>query len=234
MTTSFQPFGVTETASVFDNLLVHGPYQLVSVTIDQNAGASGADTDIYAPRGCLLAIDPADSKAEPAAAAETTVAIAATAEVIYNNLQATGPLTLAAQLANPPIPGTVQIAVTADGSATVVDNLGVDDGLGFGTNTGGSYIINYQNGAVIATLAAAPTDTEDLKAGYKHRGLPAMPSLVLAEAVTVGAIKAGDVIRPAYVKGTFHQPNVRGFSEGYRLHLKTLGLHFAPAANLLA
>jgi hypothetical protein len=231
---NYQPEGVSEVSIAYDNLLAHGPYATRSIVMDQNAGASGADADIYAARGTLLAIDPADGKAEPADAAETVVAIDATGEVIQNNLLAADPLDYYVSTALPPIPGTLSIGVTADASATVLDDLGTDDGLGNGRDTGGSFAVNYNNGEVEVHLAAAPTDTEDLKAGYTHRSLPALPTLVLAEDITVGAIKAGDVTTIAFTKGGFHQPSVRGYSAGYQRYLREVGIEINANADLLA
>lgn len=229
MSINFQPSGVDSTAFTPDGLLSSGPLKTESGVLLQAASKSG---DLK--RGHLLARD-ANGKYVALDAAATTIAITTTAEVIVNNLQAAGPLIHDAVTAKPPIPGTLQVAVTADGSATVIDDLGVDNGRGIGSDTGGHYTIDYNTGRIRAVLAAAPTDTEDLKAGYKHRSALAeyaistlsplaLPVAILAEDVTEATIKAGDVTTVVYTAGQFVASKIVGYEVGYKEYLESIGI----------
>lgn len=233
---NFQPSGITQEVYSPDKLLVKGPFETQSVTLLQAASQSGVMA-----RGTMLCINAA-GKFVALDAAETTIALGATTEVLVNNLQAAGPLIHDAATAKPPIPGTLSVGVTADGSATVLDDLGNDNGRGHGSDTGGSFDIDYNTGAIRAVLAAAPTDTEDLKAGYKHRSTLAayggstvapygLPIAILAEEITEAALKAGDVVSLAYVKGTFNSGMLVGYSAGYDYHLNNAGIYVKANVN---
>lgn len=203
------------------------PIETRSITLEQRAGSLDAE---YA-RGRLLNQD-VDGKWHIISSTETTVALDAAGEVIKNNL-ATTDLQIPFKLAKPPIPGTVHLATTADASATVLKELGVDNGEGRGVGADGWFTIDYETGAGIAYLATAPTATNDLKAGYKYRAVDdadaaetqkAMPKAILAEDVPGASVVAGDVVTTAYVAGEFNRSALLGYSAGYEPHLNRLGI----------
>lgn len=218
---------LVETAYAWDGL-IGGEYKGRGITLETRAGSVDAD---YAA-GRLLNID-VDGKYHPISSTETTVALNATGEVIKNNLAATD-LIIPFALAAPPIPGTVALATTADGSATPVIVLGTDNGKGKGVGAGGWFEIDYETGRGVAYLTTAPTATHDLKAGYKNRAVDAadsaetllgMPKAILMENVTGAAIIAGDVKATAAIAGTFVRSKLAGYSAGYEAHLNTLGIY---------
>lgn len=203
------------------------PIETISVTLETRAGSTDAE---YA-RGRLLNQD-VDGKWHIISSTETTVALNASGEVIRNNL-ATTDLQIPFVLAKPPVPGTVQVATTADGSATILKNLGVDNGEGRGVGADGWFIIDYDTGAGVAFLTTAPTATNDLKAGYKYRAVDdadagetqrALPRAILAEDVLGASVVAGDVVTLAYVRGEFRRAALLGYSTGYEGHLNKIGI----------
>lgn len=234
MSSNFQPSVDNALGSIQVNpLLAKGPFVSESITIEQDAGAVAGEYVV----GRLLNKD-VDGKYHLLAAAETTVALAATTEVVIDNLAAasgTAPLPFA--LAKPPIPGTVHLATTATGSATVLKELGTDNGKGVGVGADGSFTIDYETGRGVAYLASAATDTNDLKAGYKHRTpdaadagetLLGLPKVILAEDVDVASLVAGDVVTVAYTKGGFNKELVLSYSAGYKDHLRSIGIELIP------
>lgn len=203
------------------------PIETIACTLEQRAGSTDAE---YA-RGRLLNQD-VDGKWHIISSTETTVALNATGEVIKNNLAGTD-LQIPFTLANPPVPGTVNLATTADGSATVLKQLGVDNGEGRGVGADGWFTIDYDTGTGIAYLATAPTATNDLKAGYKYRAVDAadtaetqraLPRAILAEDIAGASVIAGDVVTVAYVRGEFRRAALLGYSAGYEGHLNKIGI----------
>lgn len=230
MSVSGQPGGITELGSLtYDNLIASGRPLAVGITLEQDAGAVAGE---YI-RGRLLVKD-VDGKYHFVSSTETTVALNATGEVIRNNLlAASGVAPLPFTLANPPIPGTVHLATTADGSATILKELGTDNGQGVGVGADGWFTIDYATGRGVAYLNTAATDTNDLKAGYKYRAIdPAdsgetivgLPTAILAEDILLAAIVAGDVVTAAYVEGEFLASGLSGYSSGYKDHLRSVGI----------
>lgn len=225
---AIQP-SLAETAYTWDGLIA-GEYVGRSGTLETRASS----TDAEYTRGRLLNKD-VDGKYHPLSSTETTVALNATGEVIANNLQAaSGTAPIPFVLAQPPIPGTVTIATTADASATVVAALGTDNGQGYGVGAGGRFTIDYQTGQGVAYLAAAATNGDDLKAGYKHRTpdaadsgetLMALPCAVLLESRTGAEVIAGDVVTTVAIAGTFVRSKLLGYSAGYEAHLNKLGIY---------
>jgi hypothetical protein len=229
MSVTGQPSGIFHTDFVFDALIANGPVKTASVTLERKVGA--VSTDFV--RGRLLQVD-VDGKGHILSSTETTVALNATGEVIKNNLlAASGVAPIPFTLAHPPIPGTVHLATTADGSATILKELGTDNGHGAGSGAGGNFTIDYATGQGVAYLATAATDTNDLKAGYTYRGvdpadagesLSGLPTHILAEDVAAAVIDAADVVVTAYVAGEFLATGLVGYSAGYKPHLRTLGI----------
>lgn len=219
---------LAETAYTWDGL-VGGDYKSRGVILETRAGSVDAEYAV----GRLLNID-VDGKYHPISSTETTVALNATGEVVKNNLAAaSGTAPIPFVLAHPPIPGTVHLATTADGSATVLKELGTDNGHGMGVGADGSFTIDYETGQGIAYLASAATDTNDLKAGYKYRTVDAadsaetllgMPKAILMESVTGAAVIAADVKATAAIAGTFVRSKLLGYSAGYEPHLNRLGI----------
>ena len=217
-------------SSAINSILAKGPFVTKSITIEQDAGAIAGEYVV----GRLLNVD-VDGKYHLLAAAETTVALAATTEVVIDNmLAADGIVPRGFVLAQPPIPGTVHLATTATGSATVVKELGTDNGEGVGVGADGWFSIDYETGKGVAYFTTATTDTHDLKAGYKHRTPDAadsaetrmgMPKVILAEDVTLASVIAGDVRTIAYVSGGFNKELVLSYSAGYEKSLQKLGIH---------
>lgn len=220
-----QPMGMDSVSSYIDKLLVSGEFRTREVTLLQDASLT---TDLL--RGQLLVPD-ASGKFVRLAAAEVTVPLNATSEVVKNSL-ATTDLICVFTCAKPPIPGTMTMAVTADGSATVVKDLGTDNGFGTGVGADGRFEIDYQTGRGVAYLSTAPTATHDLKAGYKHRnpgvGVGSsplgLPSVVLAEDILSTLLVAGDVKTIGYTEGKFLASALVGYSAGYREFMRLAGL----------
>lgn len=205
----------------------HLHIETASITLEQRAGS----TDAEYKRGRLLNVD-VDGKYHPVSSTETTVALNATGEVIKNNLAGTETV-VDTVLAKPPLPGTVTVATTADGSATPVLALGTDNGEGIGIGANGHFTVDYETGQIRAFFVTAPTATHDLKAGYKYRAVDAadsgetllgMPKAILAEDVLGADVVAGDVKAIAYVAGEFKQSKLLGYSAGYEKHLNRLGI----------
>lgn len=229
MSVTGQPSGLTETAFVYDNLIANGPVKTASITLERKIGAVTADF----VRGRLLQVD-VDGKGHMISSTETTVALNATGEVVKNGLlAASGVAEIPFVLAHPPIPGTIHLATTGDGSATVLKELGVDNGYGEGIGADGRFTIDYQTGQGSAYLTSAATDTNDLKVGYKYRAVDAadaaeslagMPTHILAEDVAAALIDAADVVVTAYTAGEFLATGLVGYSAGYNPHLRTLGI----------
>ena len=199
-----------------------------SMTLAQDAAAT-----VDVKRGHLLVLNPTTGKVMPLAAAETTVSLGATTEVIKNNLAVTD-LVIPFVTAKPPIPGTVSLATTVDGNATPVQVLGTDNGRGVGSGADGWFTIDYITGRGVAYLAAAPTATHDLKAGYKHRnpgsGYNGLPHAILAEDVAKASTVAGDVVVPVYRVGIVSPDGLIGYSAGYREYMKDRGLYVRVAS----
>lgn len=225
---NFQPSGLTSAVYSPDTLLVTGPFETRQIVIAQNAGQTSP-----LPRGQLLCLD-ANGRYQPLAAAETTVLIDAAGEVIRNNL-AGSEVSIDVVTAKPPIPGTLQLATTADGSATIVLNLGTDNGRGVGSGAGGLFFVDYHTGRIRAVFTTAPTASHDLKAGYKHRnpaaGVLALPTVVLAEEIEAAKIAAGHVTTLGYVRGVFNSQALVGYSPGYDYHLNAIGIWVKTTAN---
>lgn len=233
---NFQPSGLTQEVYSPDKLLVMGPFETRSVTLLQAAAQSGVMA-----RGTLLCINAA-GKFVALDTAETTIALGATTEVVVNNLQAAGALIQDYVTAKPPIPGSLTMATTADGSATHVLELGSDNGRGIGSGAGGSFTLDYNTGRGRAVLGSAPTNGDDLKVGYKHRSVLTpyggstvspygLPIAILAEEITEAALKAGDVVSLAYVRGTFNSGMLVGYSAGYDYHLNNAGIYVKANVN---
>lgn len=237
MSFNFQPSVDNALGSIQVNpLLAKGPYVAESITIEQDAGVIAGEYVV----GRLLNKD-VDGKYHLLANAETTVALGATTEVVGNNLQAaSGTAPIPFVLAKPPIPGTVSMATTTDGSATPVQVLGTDNGRGMGVGAGGRFTIDYDTGQGVAYLAAAVTNGDDLKAGYKHRTpdaadsgetLLGLPRIILAEDVDIVALAAGDVVTVGWRKGGFNEDLVLSYSAGYKEHLRSIGIELIPSTN---
>lgn len=230
MSVTGQPSGITTRGSMtYDALIASGPVRTRSLTIERKIGAVAADF----ARGRCLQID-VDGKGHMISSTETTVALNASGEVIKNGLlAASGTDPIPFVLAKPPIPGTVHLATTADGSATVLKELGVDNGQGRGVGADGWFDLDYETGQGVAYLASAATDTNDLKAGYKYRAVDAadagetlagMPKAILAEDVDATLIDAADQVATVYVAGEFLATGLVGYSAGYKEAMRVLGM----------
>lgn len=218
----FSP-GVSTQSFQVDNLFLTDQQIITkSITLAQDAGETAT-----VKRGQLLVQHPTTLKYVKVAAAETTVALNATGEVIKNNLAATD-LLVPFVLAKPSIPGTLTLAVTADGSATVVKALGTDNGSGVGVGADGRFTIDYQTGQGVAYITTAPTAGHDLKAGYTHRaiasGYQGVPSVILTEDIIAADLVAGDVVSIGYEGGHVRGSALTGYSAGYRPLLRDVGI----------
>jgi hypothetical protein len=228
---NLQPAGFDSAAFVYDELLLRlEDQQTEEITLAQDVGA----TVLTHVRGRMLNKDPETGLWHPLSSTETTVALDATGEVIVNAIGATL-LEFNFQLAFPPIPGTVTLATTADGSATVLKALGTDNGLGRGAGADGEFTIDYQSGKGRAILATTGGATNDLKAGYKHRtpALPTPPLIpqglpvrILAETHTAAVVAAGDVVTVAYSEGHFNTGALVGWSAGFASALLAFNMRF--------
>lgn len=219
-----QPSGLSQNDSYLDKLLAYGPFKTRAVTLLQDA-ALGADL----ARGSLLC--PNGTKYVAPSTTETTVAITAAGganDLLVNDVGAGVPLEYDVTLTKPPIPGTVQIVTTLDGSATPVKNLGLDNGRGFGQSADGFFTIDYNTGRLRIVFATVPTDNDDIKAAFKYRALAAgslgLPSLILAEDIPQASLVAGDVVSVAYELGSFQIVGVPNYSAGYLHALREVGI----------
>jgi hypothetical protein len=122
---------------------------------------------------------------------------------------------------------------TANGSATIKKELGTDNGMGEGVGADGRFTIDYNTGAGVAYLTTAPTDGDDLKAGYRHRtagaGPEGLPTRILGEDIAAAAIAARDVVAPTYWSGTFNRRALIGYSAGYDGWLRQHGIYVKDA-----
>lgn len=232
MSINFNASGATTDTFSPDDLVVGGPLRTRSITLEQYASATGDD---YV-RGALLNVD-VDGKYHLISNTVTTVALNTTGEVLLNNAAGTETI-LVKYLAAPPLPGTVTIASTADGSATPVVAFGTDNGEGEGKGAGGSFTVDYETGRVVINVVTALTATHDVKAGYQYRAVEAadsgetqtaMPKAILAETVTDAAVIAGDVVVTAYIGGQFASAAIPNYSSAYRRHLRRLGIDVRDA-----
>jgi len=225
-----QPMLETGTGVTWDGLLGNSGdnFETKSIVIEQRA----AMTDAEVARGRLLNAD-VDGKYHPISSAETTVALNASGEVLVNDMAGTE-TQADVVLAHPPIPGTVTLATTADGSATHVVELGTDNGEGQGKGAGGHFTVDYETGIIHVVFTTAPTIHHDLKAGYKYRAVDAadsgetllgMPKVILAEDLVGQDVIDGDVTTIAYVAGVFNRAALKGYSAGYESHLNRQGIY---------
>lgn len=227
---SGQPLFSVSEGPTFDGLIANGPVKTRSITIELDADA--ADT-LYV-RGRLLNKD-VDGLYHAISSTETTVTLGATTEVVVDAmLAASGTAPVPFTLAHPPVPGTVHIATTATGSATVLKELGTDNGSGYGEGAGGHFTIDYATGAGVATFLTAVADTNDLKAGYKYRAMDAPDSLetigglalvILGEDIPASRINAASIRTFAYDAGEFNASKLYGYSAGYLEILRGFGIY---------
>jgi len=229
---NLQPAGFDSAAFVYDELLLRlEDQQTEEITIAQDVSA----TELTHVRGRMLNKDPETGLWHPLSSTETTVALDATGEVVSNAIGTTL-LEFNFMLAFPPVPGTVSLGVTADGDATVLQDLGTDNGLGRGEGADGQFTIDYNSGKGRAILnAVAGGATNDLKAGYKHRtpALPTPPIIpeglpvrILAEPLTAAVVAAGNVVTVAYKEGHFNTGALVGWSAGFASALLAYNMRF--------
>lgn len=210
----FKPAGVSSEVFTPDKLQVTGPYAAKGITIEEDSAAADLS------RGRLMA--KSGSKHVPLDAAETTVALNA---VLFKDDfgagASVGPWVFT--LANPPIPGTLRVVTVDQGTTTVVLDCGTDNGEGVGSGAGGTFTVDYETGLVTVMFATAPSDDDDGTFTYKHRGA-GLPDCILAEDVSKAELDEDDIVSLGYTKGTFLASALTGYSAGYKLHLRKLGI----------
>ena len=230
---SGQPFFTSVSTTFDDGLFANGPVKTRNVVLEQDADA---DDDLYV-RGRLLNLD-ADGKYHAISSTESTIAIAATtgAEIGADNADGTA-TSFTFTLAHPPVPRTLRVVTTANASATVVKDAGTDNGFGAGVGADGSFVVNYQTGAVTVTFATAPTATHDVKVAYKYRAVDApdtgetltgQPMVILGEDIPAARINEGDVTTFAYDSGEFNAAKLHGYSAGFKEGLRQGGIYVRP------
>lgn len=223
--------GLTQTTiPVPDALQAGGNILTAPVTIAQRAAT--VDADYVVGRLCYPDSLGKLHLLDTAATVETIQAAAG--DIIIDDVGATPALIQDATLARPPVPGTVTIVSTTNGSATPVFSIGPDNGDGFAESADGFFEIDYDSGRVRIVFAVALTANDDLKAAYDyritdalaaneaHRGLP---RYILTEDVLGASVVAGDVKTVAIVKGRVRQQSLIGYQAGYEGWLRKLGIH---------
>lgn len=227
---SGQPsFGRTDEVT-YGGLFANGAVKTRNIVLEED---TDADDDLYV-RGRLLNRD-ADGKYHAIGSTESTVAIAATtgAEIGANDVDGNA-VSFSFTLAHPPVPRSLQVVTTADASATVVKNAGVDNGFGAGVGPDGSFTVNYNTGQVTVTFTAAPAIHTDVKVAYKYRTVDApdtgetqaaMPVVILGEDIPAARINEEDVTTFAYDAGEFLATDLVGYSAGFQEALRGVGIY---------
>ena len=123
------------------------------------------------------------------------------------------------------------IATTANGSATPLFSIGPDNGEGFAESADGHFSIDYDSGRVRIVYAVAPTATNDIKAGYKHRIVDAVPAneagrglprVILPDSFLGATLVAADTKTVAYIGGRFRKADLVGYEDGYKNWFRSL------------